>query len=162
MSSLFNVLYDGPELLNVYFNQCLFEPGKLKIISSIDENNSIRPYRFNNDPRLTHYNQEHNNDFNYLFIPSTVYKIDKYAFLNCDKLERVYGGKNVTEVSAGAFKNCLSLKYIKFIKNLKTIGDEAFQGCSNIKEITIQKEFEPQMGNLFKNVDLENVNITYI
>ena len=67
-----------------------------------------------------------------------VTEIADSAFEDCELLEKVTIGKNVTYIGKNAFKNCKSLKKIVIPKSVRKIGKKAFFGCANLKNIKIK------------------------
>lgn len=57
------------------------------------------------------------------------------AFSNCESLEEVYFGLDITRISNGAFKDCKNLKHVWFAiideDKYIEISDDAFDGCPN-------------------------------
>lgn len=74
-----------------------------------------------------------------------VVKIGKNAFLNCQLIESVFWGENVTHIGDGAFKNSSLTEIIDF-NNVKFVGIECFKNTKltsldiNTKLETIKKE----------------------
>lgn len=66
-------------------------------------------------------------------IPSTVKKINDFAFSGCKNLKSVKMSK-MDSIGQLAFANCSSLKEISV--NAKTVGDEAFLRCSKLSKVT--------------------------
>ena len=98
-------------------------------------------------------------------IPSSVTKIDSYAFYGCTELISVNIPKSVsfignlafngctslksvnmeentkklfkTEIDSAAFMNCTSLKSISFPSNVTKLGDSVLNGCTNLENVSI-------------------------
>ena len=70
-------------------------------------------------------------------IPSTVTKIDDYAFYNCRKLKGVTISEAVTEIPGYAFSGCESLVDVYLPGRLTKIGRFAFYRCKALTEINI-------------------------
>ena len=64
-----------------------------------------------------------------------VSEIDRYAFWNCTKLERVVIPEGITEIPDYTFQNCYKLKVVYLSRNIQTIGYNAFDGCYSLEEI---------------------------
>ncbi len=115
-------------------------------------------------------------------FPSTLKKIEEFAFWNCPKLKIIYG-ENVTEIGPAAFGRCTSLTYAEFpkIENLKYkkleldyYSDEyethvwsypiheyyvgAFQECTSLKEINIPKIKKIAPKTFYKCYSLTTIN----
>lgn len=73
-------------------------------------------------------------------LPSSVKKIEAYAFWGCDNLETVSLGTGLTCVDDYAFANCKGLKTMTIPSNVRSIGIGAFTDCVNLTDITIPVE----------------------
>lgn len=58
------------------------------------------------------------------------------AFKDCDKLERVAIGDNITVIGSNAFENS-SISDIEIKKTIQVIGADAFRNCDKLTEIKI-------------------------
>lgn len=94
-----------------------------------------------------------------LVIPSSITKINNYAFYGCSSIKSVKIHNNVTEIGSSAFElcsdlnsinlpsidylysytfsGCVSLESIKIPTSVTGISSNAFEGCSNLKSINI-------------------------
>lgn len=102
---------------------------------------------------------ESNKTITSVTIPEGVQEIRKYAFYNCEKLEKVtlpeslkyireyafYGDKKIKTVDlkkdtivigANAFRGCTSLESIDLSK-VYAIGDSAFRGCTSLTSVDL-------------------------
>ena len=81
-----------------------------------------------------------------LVIPSTIQKIDTWAFQGCTNLESL----NLNAKNSGrlVFQSCTNLQSVVIGKNVATISD-IFYGCSNLKEVMIYSENLSIAGGLF-------------
>lgn len=70
-------------------------------------------------------------------IPDTVTKIDKFAFANCDMLERVDMGNGVEHIEMAAFMFCRSLESIKLSNKLESISTSVFFSAIQLEEIVL-------------------------
>lgn len=70
-------------------------------------------------------------------IPTTVTKIDGYAFYRIINLENIYIPSSVTSIGQYAFSGCLNLKNITLINGLTTIEKGAFMNCYSFDNIEI-------------------------
>ncbi|MCH5164050.1 MAG: leucine-rich repeat protein [Clostridiales bacterium] len=68
-------------------------------------------------------------------IPSSIMKIESYAFSSCKNLESVIIPKRVTSIGDYAFSGCTSLANVYYETNCEvtTIGRYAFYGCSSLE-----------------------------
>lgn len=72
-------------------------------------------------------------NFNHLIIPSSVKRIEKYAFNRNRLLEYVDGGEGLESIGDMSFMNCTSLKKFSFGPNLKRIGEYVFMNTQLTK-----------------------------
>lgn len=72
-------------------------------------------------------------NFNHLIIPSSVKRIEKYAFNRNRLLEYVDGGEGFESIGDMSFMNCTSLKKFSFGPNLKRIGEYVFMNTQLTK-----------------------------
>lgn len=93
-------------------------------------------------------------------IPDFVTEVSYMAFRNCESLERVYMGANVTGITLyGTFINCYNLKEIVTDSVFTTIASSSFENCYELEE------FEPKEGlsmigdNAFTNCYALNARI---
>ena len=89
-------------------------------------------------------------------------KIQVFCFFNCTKLKSVIFPKNLEIIDYNSFDTCNSLEKLYLPKNLIKIENLSFERCSSLKEIIIPEKFKNRMNSIFYNVDLTNINITYI
>lgn len=68
-------------------------------------------------------------------LPSTLTKIGKSAFSNCDSLAKVVIPDNVESIGDSAFNDCSALTELTFGSSLKTVGEYAFNCCYYIDRI---------------------------
>ena len=65
------------------------------------------------------------------YIPSTLRKIDNYAFMN-SKIEEYITPSSLVEIDHEAFLNCKSLKKVTITENVRILGAWLFRGCDNL------------------------------
>lgn len=70
---------------------------------------------------------------------STVTKMHKYVFNQCDSLRGVTIPSSVKNVPEGAFRSCLNLTTVNISAGVETIGTDAFAGCHALTAINIAK-----------------------
>ena len=106
-----------------------------------------------------------------IILPTTVKKIDRYAFANCPNLKEIIAPgvevcgmyafyncadlvnvemPNVTVANTGMFKNCSSLETAK-LGTLTEIDNHAFFGCGNLKLVKTTKDNISFAVNTFKD-----------
>jgi hypothetical protein len=73
-------------------------------------------------------------------IPTSVTKIDRSAFGQCDSLSVVYFASPaaVTEFGAEAFGNCISLEFISIPSSVVHIRDLCFDGDANLADVIFE------------------------
>jgi len=72
-----------------------------------------------------------------VIIPDGVTEIGSQAFVSCDGLERIVIPSSVTELPTQVFAYCTNLEYIELSEGLIRIEDSAFQSCTALTSITI-------------------------
>ena len=70
-------------------------------------------------------------------VPSTVTKIDSYAFYCCKNLTSIKVPSSVTSIGAHAFEDCKSLKKVTLSNGIKTIEKQTFYLCKQLETITL-------------------------
>ncbi len=124
-------------------------------------------------------------EIKHLVIPSSVERIDSYAFKNltklesvtiqsesvsigdeafagCESLETVTVNGEVTSIGYGAFANCDNLTSVTIRNNVTEIGDYAFFNAGNLNSVTFEEDSQLTLiGNgAFANCDsLCEINI---
>ncbi len=68
-----------------------------------------------------------------LYTPSSVDRIDTYAFFNCKKLHSVSFSEGVRTIGLSAFQNCSQLVSITVPQSVSIIEAQAFEGTAWIK-----------------------------
>ena len=77
-----------------------------------------------------------------LVLPSSITKINKYAFYENENLTSVKIGDSVTEIGASAFTRCENLRKIVIPDSVISIGREAFSGCKSMTNAVIGENVE--------------------
>ena len=94
-----------------------------------------------------HYtdNKEESSFRNNYYIPSTLKSVSVTggeicygAFYNCNIIENITLGENVTAIGDYAFYNCSGLKSVTIGESVASIGDNAFSGCRGLAWIYYQ------------------------
>lgn len=78
-------------------------------------------------------------------IPSTVTKIEKYAF-NSTALSTITIPSSVTTLIDYSFTNCENLTTITIPSSVTSIGGSAFWACTKLKNIVVQATTPPTLG----------------
>lgn len=91
-----------------------------------------------------------------------VTEIGNYAFYNCIKLETFTIPKTVTNIGLGAFSGCDALKSIEIPDSVTTIQREAFNSCTSLSSITFGKNVKNFGRDAFKSTKwLQNARNKY-
>lgn len=76
-------------------------------------------------------------DMTSIIIPNTITIIQKRAFDDCKRLEKIDIPDSVTEISYWAFCGCENLKEVNLGSGVKSIEQGAFVSCDSLKSIHI-------------------------
>ena len=95
-------------------------------------------------------------------IPKSVAIINTCAFYLCRYLTRLEIPFGVKIIGEKSFGHCYNLKHVVISLSVKSISPRAFYMCKKIETITIPKRFQSQIKEIFNNIDINNVEITYI
>lgn len=82
-------------------------------------------------------------------MPSTVEKIDPYAFWGNEKLTQIVLSSNLKEIPGYAFSNCKALTGIAIPYSVKNIDAKAFENCSALKTTEIPASVSYIHGSAF-------------
>ncbi|MBQ9306959.1 MAG: leucine-rich repeat protein, partial [Clostridia bacterium] len=82
-------------------------------------------------------------------LPSTLIKINSYAFQGCIRLDSPALPDALTEIGYRAFKNCDSFKQIVIPNNVTTIGGEAFQACDQLSQVSLPVQWTKAGSSIF-------------
>jgi len=72
-----------------------------------------------------------------VFLGSNIEKIDKEAFYDCKKLERIIIPNSVNSIGTHVFLGCENLESVKLSDNITSIEWSCFNGCKKLSDITI-------------------------
>lgn len=86
-----------------------------------------------------------------LVFPSTLTKIDSYAFQNCKGLTSVSLPESLTTIGSGAFKGCTSLTEATLPNSVKAPGTGLFEDCSALRTLTLGNATTKISQNLVRN-----------
>ena len=78
----------------------------------------------------------------HFFVPDSIKKIRKYAFMNCNKLESIKLPDGLIEIGESSFYGCESLQSITLPDGIKEIPEGAFGNCSALNEVNFPKELQ--------------------
>lgn len=147
---------DGTVVINKYIGT-LASNGKLVIPGAIDgktvvaleslDNESVVPVTIVNCTlpssltkigKYSFYNCDLLKSVN---IPDNVECLDDYSFYCCKSLENVSIPDKVTYLGNYTFGTCKSIKSISFPEGLKTIGANSFHNCINLESVNFPSDF---------------------
>lgn len=83
-------------------------------------------------------------------IPSSVTKVDDFAFADCTALKTVDCGINVTYLGKGAFSHCTSLVDV-ILPKASVLRTLTFDSCTSLKEVEINKYVQTIQSKTFLN-----------
>lgn len=78
----------------------------------------------------------------YVVLPNTIKKINKYTFFSCTNLKDINFTDTLEEIEACAFQNCFSLKDLFLPDNIKEIKANAFCHCTGLKYVALLEGME--------------------
>ncbi len=84
-----------------------------------------------------------------IYIPSSVTKIDDWAFYACDNLETVTFNEGLEEIGSEAFSYCPKLTGVSLPVSLTSIGSDGFYGCESLTSIVIPYKVKTVGGYAF-------------
>jgi len=90
-----------------------------------------------------------NYDKTEIVIPDGVVYIGSYAFMGCDKVEKITLPDSVTEIDTGAFRAAANLKSVVLPEKLEQIGFDAFRDCASLTNVTIPASVHTVYSNAF-------------
>ena len=70
-------------------------------------------------------------------IPSTVKRIGKGAFSNCDTLRRIELPQEITELGDNLFSGCSSLEQVVIPDSVVLVGENTFENCESLASIDL-------------------------
>ena len=88
-----------------------------------------------------------------IYLLDGLIAIEDSAFSGCTSLSEIEIPKTVTHLGNRVFLNCSSLEALKLNDGLIEIGAEAFQGCSSLKEVTIPSTVKYIGENAFGGIE---------
>lgn len=85
-------------------------------------------------------------------IPSTVEKIGRYAFHNCNNLKTVTLNEGLKSIGRGAF-NGTSIESIEMTSTVEKVERFAFYDCKNLKRVTLNERLKEVESGAFRDCD---------
>lgn len=70
-------------------------------------------------------------------LPSTIPKIDEWAFSEASGLQRVNILESVTELGSSAFQGCVSLREVTVLSKIKSLKTFVFNMCENLTTVMV-------------------------
>ena len=88
-------------------------------------------------------------DYERVFVPKSITKIEDSAFKNCKKLKEVVfeEGSKLEEIRYGCFVGN-KLEEITLPKTLKEIDNYVFDGCNNLRTIYVEDGCEASLSDI--------------
>ena len=74
-----------------------------------------------------------------IHVPSTVVKVDNFAFANCESLKTIQLPNGLVEIGDFAFYQCMDLRQIVIPDSVKVIEQAAFLKCESLRKVTLSK-----------------------
>ena len=97
----------------------------------------------------------------HVFLPESLEKIGKYAFMNCKNLEEISFSGGLKIIDERAFHFCSSLNHVVLPENIR-IQSKTFAYCGGLTDITFPDSIRPEhiAGDIFSD-SIQSINITY-
>lgn len=73
-------------------------------------------------------------------IPHGVSSVGPDAFKNCEKLEAIDFGFEVTHLQKEAFRGCKNIKFITLPQGIRFVGESAFRDCISMTTLTVEND----------------------
>lgn len=90
-------------------------------------------------PHCQHIYSDENTEITDLIIPSSVTRIEMYAFDNCKGLKSVKFPNSLKYIGKQSFFSCSSLTNISIPNSVEVLDASSFGNCTNLKSLTIGK-----------------------
>lgn len=84
-----------------------------------------------------------------LIFPDSITTIQRYSFLDANKLEEISIGNGVKKLGQFVFSGCVALKKVELGTALKVIYSDAFKDCTALESIVIPENVDAIYGNAF-------------
>ena len=97
----------------------------------------------------------------FVTVPDGVTELANNLFAN-SKIEGIMLPSTLTKIGRGAFHNCNKLTGITIPGSVKTIGMDyigMFYGCSALKSITLGEGFTKVVSNMFEDTNIEEIHL---
>ena len=94
-------------------------------------------------------------------IPTTVSRIEEFAFRGCISLETIEIPCGVIEIESYAFWGCTSLKSVIIQNGVKNIGEEVFKDCISLEHIILPASTEIGCGAFDSCTSLNSIILPY-
>lgn len=95
-----------------------------------------------------------------VILPSSVTKIDDYAFCNCGSLTDINFPEGITSIGKQAFYDCIKLNNVKLPNTLISIGNGSFYNCVGFTSVEIPNSVTTIEDKAFK--DCNNIKAIII
>ena len=110
---------------------------KVNYLGTIDEWAQIEFESLDSNPLYNGAELYINNELVTELNITTATKINNYAFYNCDFIQSLTIGNDVTSIGDRAFYDCLSLASVEMLNSVTNIGAYAFYNCPSLAIIEL-------------------------
>ncbi|MBR5524651.1 MAG: leucine-rich repeat domain-containing protein, partial [Clostridia bacterium] len=83
-------------------------------------------------------------------LPTTIRKVEEFAFYNCSGLTAVYGSEHISDIDISAFNDCTALTVID-LSGATAIDDYVLSGCSSLSAVTLCDQLKDLPQGMFAN-----------
>lgn len=97
-------------------------------------------------------------DIDSVEIPTSIIRIEKNAFYNCDELKHITLPSSIRIIQESAFEGCSNLRRVSISKNLSVMSNRLFADCGSLKEVTIPN----RVNTIGDEVFLECINLSKV
>src|SRR5574344_1405906 len=136
---------------NIYGNSCFKNVISLDELQYFHNLEIINPYCFFDCRKLKS-----------IIFPENLETIKMYSFANCTSLKEIKFNENINNIGTCAFYNCKKLREVIFPNKIIKLDFGSFNICKKLEEIVISERFKYKIQDIFSDVNLSKVNITYI
>jgi len=140
----FDKILEKSDYGDFYYHPGVYEDLEKAGISSVIESLTHVPAGLYNGSNITS-----------IELPQNITKLDRFAFLNCEKLKTVKLPNTVKSIGTLAFQNCYELTSINIPRSC-VVDDKVFQGCNKLRTVAVDK-FAKLHFECFYNCPIETV-----
>ena len=139
--------YDGTAAISAYNNEMIGKNLKIPERVQDSDGNLYRVTKID-DFAFIQFEELEKAD-----IPDSVLKIGEGAFINCENLRTVRLPKCITELKEGVFSGCTNLQNIVIPENVTSIGDNAFNDCEKLTDLVLPEKLQRIGERAFANCE---------